>query len=175
MIRRALTIATTAAVAAAAATPAKADIVSASDSHYVLRHEGTTALSPEATWQRLVAPRSWWHPDHTYSGDAENLEFDARAGGLWREEWPGGSVAHGQVLSVIPGKTLRLEAPFGPLQGVGAYTIWTITLEAIDGGTLVVFDESSIGPPSADMAELAKAVDYVKAEAMRRLTGEDGD
>jgi uncharacterized protein YndB with AHSA1/START domain len=175
MIRRALTIAIAAAIAAAAATPALADIVSTSDSHYVLRHEGTTALSPEATWQRLVAPQSWWHPDHTYSGDAENLELDAQAGGLWREEWPGGSVAHGQVLSVIPGKTLRLEAPFGPLQGVGAYTIWTITLEAVDGGTLVVFDESSIGPPSADMAELAKAVDFVKAEAMRRLTGDDGD
>jgi uncharacterized protein YndB with AHSA1/START domain len=175
MIRRALTIAAIAVIAAAVVTPVRADIVSASDSHYVLRHEGTTALSPEATWQRLVAPQSWWHPDHTYSGDADNLDLDARAGGLWREEWPGGSVAHGQVLSVIPGKTLRLEAPFGPLQGVGAYTIWTITLEAIDGGTLVVFDESSIGPPSADMAELAKAVDYVKAEAMRRLTGDDGD
>jgi uncharacterized protein YndB with AHSA1/START domain len=168
MIARALSIAV---LTAAAMTPVRADVVSAADSHYVLRHEGTTPMSPEATWERLVAPASWWHPDHTYSGDAGNLDLDVRAGGLWREEWPGGSVAHGQVVSVIPGKSLRLEAPFGPLQGVGAYTIWTITLEAIDGGTRIVFDESSIGPPSADMAELAKAVDFVKAEAMRRLTG----
>ncbi len=163
------------ALALAVIAPVRADIVSASDSHYVLRHEGTTALSPEATWERLIAPATWWHPDHTYSGDAGNLNLEPRAGGLWREEWPGGSVAHGEVLSVIPGKTLRLDAPFGPLQGVGAYTVWTITLEAIDGGTLVVFDESSIGPQTADMAELAKAVDYVKAEAMRRLTGSGPD
>ncbi len=151
-----------------------ADIVSASDSHYVLRHEGTTSLSPDATWERLISPAAWWHPDHTYSGDAANLDLELRAGGLWREEWEGGSVSHGEVLTVIPGQTLRLEAPFGPLQAIGAYTIWTITLEAVEGGTLVVFEESSIGPPTANMAELAGAVDYVKAEAMRRLTDADG-
>ena len=161
------------AVTLAAAAPIQADIVASSEDYYVLRHEGTTALSPAALWDRLVSPESWWHPDHTYSGDAGNLELELRAGGLWSENWDGGSVAHGQVLAVIPGQSLRLEAPFGTLQGVGAYTIWTITLEAVEGGTLVVFDESSIGPATADMAELAKAVDYVKTEAMRRLTASD--
>jgi uncharacterized protein YndB with AHSA1/START domain len=120
---------------------------------------------------RLLALRDvdWWHPSHTYSGDAANLSLDVRPGGLWKEEWDGGSVAHGHVLFVQPGSTLRLEAPFGPLQSIGAYTIWTITITATDEGSVVVFDEVSTGPPTADMAGLAPAVDRVKAEAIGRL------
>ena len=62
-----------------------------------------------------------------------------------------------------------MEAPFGPLQGLGAYTIWTITITAAEDGSVVLFDEVSSGPPTANMAETAKAVDFVKGEAIRRL------
>ena len=171
MIRR---LSFTILLAAGCTASVNAEIVSASDGYFVLRHEGTTNLSPEATWERLVSPASWWHPDHTYSGDARNLSLQLTAGGLWREEWEGGSVAHGTVVYVDQGKTLRLEAPFGPLQGIGAYVIWTITLEPVAEGTRIVFEESAIGPPAGDYEELAKAVDYVKGEAMRRLTGAAG-
>ena len=155
-----------------AAPSVHADVVSSSATHFVLRHEATTTLTAEATWERLVDPASWWHPDHTYSGDAANLSLELEAGGLWREDWDGGSVAHGRVLMVATGKALRMEAPFGPLQGVGAYTIWTITITPAESGpgSVVIFDEIATGPPTAKLDELAPAVDYVKAEAMRRLT-----
>ncbi len=149
---------------------APAEIVASSESHFVLRHEASSALPAEALWQRLLEPASWWHPDHTYSGSAQNLSLEPRAGGVWRETWDGGSVVHGTVLFVKSGSTLRMNAPFGPLQALGAYTIWTITISPADEGSTVVFDEVSTGPPSAGMAEMAKAVDFVKAEAMRRLT-----
>lgn len=151
---------------------AAAEVVSSSTTHYVLRHEATSARSPEALWERLVAPASWWHPDHTYSGDAANLSLDAKAGGLWLEDWAGGSVAHGEVLLVQRGEVLRMAAPFGPLQGVGAYTVWTITISAADEGSRVVFDEVSTGPATANLAELAGAVDYVKTEAISRLVAD---
>ena len=120
-------------------TMAEAEIVSASDTHFVLRHEASSELTPGDLWQRLTEPAAWWHPDHTYSGHASNLSLDAQAGGLWREDWDGGSVSHGRVLYVDPGRTLRLEAPFGPLQALGAYTIWTITISAGEQGSVVVF------------------------------------
>ena len=151
---------------------AHAEIVESSDSHYVLKHEATSALAPDALWQRLIEPAAWWHPDHTYSGDAGNLTLDPRAGGLWREAWESGSVVHGSVLFVEDGKSIRLFAPFGPLQGLGVYTVWMITLSADGAGTKVVFDEISSGAPSADLDELAKAVDYVKTEAITRLTAD---
>ena len=152
-------------------TTAGADIVSSSDSHYVLRHEAASSLAPDALWQRLIDPASWWHPDHTYSGDANNLTLELEAGGHWREDWDGNSVAHGRVLYVDAAKrTLRMDAPFGPLQGMGAYTVWTITISPIgDDGSLVVFDETSIAPPTDDMEAIAQAVDSVKSVAIRLL------
>ncbi len=150
----------------------RAEIVSASDTHFVLRHEATSTLNAGQLWDRLVQPSSWWHPDHTYSGDSANLSLDANAGGLWREDWEDGSVSHGRVLYVKQGRELRMEAPFGPLQGIGAYTIWTITISVAGNGSKVVFDEVSTAAPGTGMAEMAKAVDSVKGEAIRRLVGE---
>jgi hypothetical protein len=57
-------------------------------------------------------------------------------------------VSHGRVLYVAPGRMLRMEAPFGPLQGLGAYTVWTITISLADGGgATVVFDEVATARP----------------------------
>lgn len=155
---------------------AVADVEATSSTHYVLHHEASSPLEPDALWDRLIEPASWWHPDHTYSGDARNLSLEATAGGLWLETWDGGSVAHGEVLLAREGEMLRMNAPFGPLQGIGAYTIWTISITAVDGGSLVTFDEVASAPPGNDMEQLAGAVDYVKTEAIARLVaGEDAD
>lgn len=149
--------------------PGHGEVVSSSDTHFVLHLEMSSTLPPDRMWERLVNPARWWHPDHTYSGDAGNLTLTAEAGGLWREDWAAGSVAHGEVLYVQEGEILRLEAPFGPLQGLGAYTVWTITIEPAGDGSLVLFDEISSAPPGSKMDEMAKAVDYVKSEAIQRL------
>ncbi len=148
---------------------ARSEIISSSETHFVLRHEATSLLPPSTIWERLVQPADWWHPEHTYSGDAKNLSLDLQAGGLWREDWKGHSVQHGRVLFVDPEKVLRLEAPFGPLQGSGAYTVWTITISATESGSTVVFDEAAMAAPSARLDQLASAVDFVKSEALRRL------
>ncbi len=67
----------------AACMPVSAEVVSSSDTHFVLRHESASSLSSDDLWQRLITPSSWWHPDHTYSGDVANLSLQAKAGGLW--------------------------------------------------------------------------------------------
>ncbi len=150
---------------------ASADIVSSSPSHYELSLQMRSSLSPEEMWARLIQPAEWWSPNHTYSGDAANLSLDPRAGGLWREDWTGGSVTHGDVLLVIEGEQLRLNAPFGPLQGMGVNVVWTITVgEGPAGGSVVTFDEVATGGPASRLDEIAPAVDAVKAEALQRLT-----
>ncbi len=157
------------ALAVLAANDATAEITEASATHFVLRHEAHSALAADVLWRRLLKPADWWHPDHTYSGNAANLTLEARAGGLWREDWEGGSVEHGRVVFIKPGEQLRLNAPFGPLLEIGAYTIWTISIRPDGDGSKVVFDEVANAPPSANMEEMAKAVDFVKGEAIRRL------
>lgn len=149
----------------------EADVKSASDTHFKLNLVAESPLPPEKLWQRLSEPSSWWHPDHTYSGDAQNLTLELRAGGLWAENWDGGSVEHGRVVLVQQGRMLRMVAPFGPLQGSGMHVIWTISLEPLaeGDGTKVVFEEIASGPHLTGLDKLAQAVDGVKREALERL------
>jgi len=149
---------------------ATADVVEASPERYVLRQEASSDIAPDALWARLVNPASWWHPDHTYSGDAANLSLDLQAGGQWREDWAAGSVVHGRVLLVQNGSVLRLDAPFGPLQDIAVTVVWTITITPDGDGSRVVFDEIANGTAGAKLDALAPAVDFVKTEAIRRLT-----
>lgn len=157
-------------MAASLSTAATAEIVEAKPERYVLKQEATSSMSAEDLWARLIKPETWWHPDHTYSGKSENLSLDLQAGGLWREDWDGGSVSHGTVIYVKPGSTLRMNAPFGPLQEIAVNVVWTITLTPTDGGTKVTFDEIANGTEGAALDKLAPAVDFVKTEAIKRLT-----
>jgi uncharacterized protein YndB with AHSA1/START domain len=146
-----------------------ADVVSSSADHYKLSHKASSSMAPDALWQKLIQPAIWWHPDHTYSGDSSNLSLDLRAGGHWSEQWADNSVLHGVVLSVDKGKLLRLNAPFGPLQGMAVTVIWTIRIEADGDGSVVMFEELANGVSTSKLDELAGAVDGVKSEALARL------
>lgn len=146
-----------------------ADVVRSGADHYVLRQVARSDLSPDAVWARLIDPSQWWADDHTFSGDAANVSLDLQAGGLWREDWDGGSVAHGRVLLVTPNTKLRLDAPFGPLQGMGVTVVWTITMTPEGAGTRVVFDEVAHGGADSGLDAMAPIVDAVKAEALQSL------
>ena len=153
-----------------AALPASAEIIASSSDHYTLRHEATSTLSPEDMWDRLIQPDTWWHPDHTYSGTSEHLWLNPQAGGLWLESWDGNSVEHGRVLTLMEGQYIRLDAPFGPLQEMAVNVVWTITIEPDGDGTRVIFDEVANGSAASKLDEVAPAVDFVKQEAINRLT-----
>lgn len=137
--------------------------------HFTLKHEARSELAPKAVWKRLIKPASWWHPDHSYSGDAKNLSLKLKAGGLWREKWSGGDVAHGEILYIKPGEQLRLNAPFGPMQGMAVNAVWTITLTPDGKGTKITFDEVVNGTKDSGLDKLAPAVNFVKSEAIKRL------
>lgn len=152
------------------AAMADAKVLAVSDSGFRLAHEEVSPLGTTDLWQRLMVPARWWDPAHTYSGDAGNLSMGDRAGAYWREDWPGGSVIHGQVLMVSEGRQLVLSAPFGPLMGTGARCIWTITLAPAEGGgTLVSSTHVVVGAPDTDLRLLAGPVDQVMGNGIRRL------
>src|SRR5512142_3593171 len=82
---------------------------------------------PETVYQRLLAVGNWWGSDHTFSGDAHNLSFEAKAMGCWCEKLPnGGGVRHMQVVNVMPGKMLVMTGGLGPLHSMGATGSMTI-------------------------------------------------
>ena len=146
-----------------------AEIKSSSQAHFELFHQAKSSIPPTELWQRLIKPSQWWHPDHSYSGNADNLSLEAEAGGEWREDWSSGSVVHGRILYIEHGKQLRLSAPFGPLQQKAVSAIWTITIQPDETGSLVTFEETVNGTNQSQLDKLAPAVDYVKDQALKRL------
>lgn len=125
---------------------------------------------PADVWRSLTQLPRWWSNDHTYSGQASNMSLDAQAGGCWCERWgDGNSVAHGQVVLVQPGRTLRLYANVGPLQELPVNGVLTFTIAMQEAKTILRMTYRVSGGPDAGMEKLAPLVDQVMGQQFRRL------
>jgi hypothetical protein len=113
---------------------------------------------------------SWWNGEHTYSGDARNMSMDARPGGCWCEQLPGGGgVEHGRVVYVVPGETIRLSSSLGPLQEWGAIGSMTWHLVETSGVTTVQLSYGVGGFFDGGFEQIAPPVEDVLTEQLQRL------
>jgi uncharacterized protein YndB with AHSA1/START domain len=125
---------------------------------------------PAATYRDLVRLPRWWDPEHTWSGSARNLSLEPRAGGCFCEKLAdGGSVQHARVVFAQPGKLLRLEGAFGPLQEMPVQAVLTFTLAPDGPGTRVTMTYRAAGQFTMDTARLAPLVDQVLNSQLERF------
>lgn len=154
----------------AAAVGARAEVAKASPTGFQLVYRAEVQATPAHVWRTLIQLPSWWSDRHTYSGQASNMSFDAQAGGCWCERWADGrSVEHGRVVLVLPERTLRVFASLGPLQELAVQGVWTHTLTATDGKTVLQAGYRVAGDADAALDKLAPVVDRVMGEQFRRL------
>jgi hypothetical protein len=78
-------------------------------------------------------------------------------------------VAHGQVVLVQPGRTLRLYANVGPLQELPVNGVLTFTIAMQEAKTILRMTYRVSGGPDAGMEKLAPLVDQVMGQQFRRL------
>lgn len=171
------------ALACLSATPAHAEVTARGDNGFAVSHKVAVSVDPDEAFAMLRTPAKWWAKDHTWTGNAENLYMDAQAGGCFCELIPNevttesgapqrtlrGSVQHMQILYVDPGKLMRLSGALGPMQGEAMTGTLTVTLAAVNGGTLVKFDYVIGGFTRIPVDQLAPAVDAVMGEQASRL------
>lgn len=113
---------------ALSAGAASAEVVNRSENGFTLTYERAVTASDAAILEALGDPAVWWSDAHTYSGSAANLSVDLRPGGCWCEALPGGGVKHAETLLVWPAERMvSFEAPFGPLRGIGADAVLTVS------------------------------------------------
>lgn len=165
------------AAAFALAAPARAELVRNDDDGFTIIAVAESTADPAMLWQRMIAPSSWWNPSHTWSGNADNMSFEPRAGGCWCEEVAdGGSVQHGQIVAFEPARRrVLMRAELGPLQAmpVNGWLEWTV--EARAGGGSTVRWRYSVTGRGSDAAGwgpdswLPGAVDAVISEQIGRL------
>jgi hypothetical protein len=77
---------------------AAADVASMGSSGFEIHRLAHIAAAPALVYAALIAPARWWDPQHTYSGQAENLTLDARAGGYSKDGFESLSKAVDNVL-----------------------------------------------------------------------------
>jgi uncharacterized protein YndB with AHSA1/START domain len=153
------------------AASAPAAVTDSSSGGFSVRHTVEIDASAAEVYRALTKQVSrWWHPDHTFSGDAGNLRMEARGGGCFCEKLDGaGEVRHMAVVYADPGKMLRLSGGLGPLQQVAVAGSMTFTLTEAEGKTTLEFTYTVGGYRPGGLKEWAGAVDGVLGIQIQRL------
>lgn len=150
--------------------PAHAEVIDQSEHGFSVRHQVTTSATPNQLYDALVNDvRQWWNPDHSYTGESENLRIDARVGGCFCEQLAGGSMQHMAIIYADRGKLLRMHGGLGPLQQIaaGGPLDWQIEKSA-DGAKLTVTYHVG-GYLKGGLRSWAAPVDGVIGEQVQRL------
>src|SRR6476469_8672013 len=146
-------------LAVAAASPASAEIVSASANGLEVRRTVEVAMPPAAAFARFGKVGTWWSGDHTYSGEAGNLSLSLRPGGCWCEKLPnGGGVEHMRVAYVEPGDRVVLTGALGPLLYLATTGVMDVQFKPTAKGTQVTFDYRAAGFFSGAADKIAPGV-----------------
>ncbi len=144
-------------------TSALATVTDSTSSGFTSRHELSVKVSPERVFHYFANNiGQWWDSDHTYSGNAQNLSIDPKAGGLFLEKLAsGGTVRHMAVVYADPGKLLRMEGGLGPLQQFPVNGVMTLTITEKQGETLITLTYTVGGYVTGGLAKLSGLVDQV--------------
>src|SRR5271170_4227176 len=73
-----------------AADRTSAEVTDATPGGFTVSESAHIAAPSDKVYAALVTPQHWWSGKHTFSGNAANLTFDAKAGGCWCEAMPDG-------------------------------------------------------------------------------------
>lgn len=153
----------------AAAAPAAAEVVSASNNGFELRFVKQVSGDPAAAMQRFSHIGRWWSAEHTYSGQASNLSLELEPGGCFCERLPGGGgVEHLRVSVVVPGEKLVLSGGLGPLLYEGTAGVMDVSFKPASGGSEVSLVYRAAGFATGGAGKLAPLVDKVLSEQLDR-------
>lgn len=147
-----------------------AAVADSSAAGFLVHHETVIHAPAADVYTAITNVGSWWDGAHSWSGRAENLSIDPRAGGCFCEKLPNGSVQHMTVVYADPGKQMRLAGGLGPLQGLAASGAMTFALKGGDDGTRVSLDYMVGGYMPGGIGALAHPVDGVLGIQFARLT-----
>jgi len=169
---------------ALAVQPARADIVTRSETGFVVRLASEVTAPPAEAWKTILTPAQWWQSQHTFSGDAANLKLDPQVGGCFCEVLPPpdgapatqkpGGVQHMRVVYIEPPRAMRLVGALGPLQSEALAATMTITVKPTDKGSRILFEYVVGGFMRYKVDEIAPAVDRMLSAQLTSLAGKLG-
>ena len=150
---------------------ARADVVSAAPGSLVVRTIVEVTAAPDAVYDALTARvGEWWSATQTWSGNAQNLSIDARAGGCFCEKLSsGGTVQHMQIVWAERGTLLRMSGAPGPLQESPVIATMSWRLTKTTAGTRIEFTFAAAGYLPVGFDKIADSADQAFAVLVNRL------
>lgn len=156
-------------LAAFAAAPASAEVVSANPNGFEVRQSVQLVVPVSRAYAVFGQVGGWWDKEHTYSGESANLRLVLQPGGCFCERIPdGGGVEHLRVAVVQPNERIVLTGSLGPLIYEATAGTMDVRFERIAGGSRVTLTYRVAGFANGGAAEMAPLVDRVLGEQMRR-------
>jgi uncharacterized protein YndB with AHSA1/START domain len=152
--------------------PLAAEVQDAATTGFTSLNTAEIAAPVDQVFAAFLAIEHWWHPDHTYWGDAAGLYLEPRVGGFFGERQldGDGEVHHAEILWLDPQKGLRLQGGFGPLQQHALHAVLTVGLSQTESGTTDVSFKYAVGGyVPGGVADWAPVVDGVLQQQLSRL------
>ena len=157
-------------LALAFASPAGAEVVSASSNGFEVRETVSLDEPPAEAFAAFGRIGSWWSGEHSYSGSAANMSLALVPGGCFCERLAnGGGVQHMHVTYVEPNKRVILTGSLGPLLFLSTTGVMDVTFERARDGTRLVLDYRVAGFFNGGADKIAPAVDTVLREQVTNL------
>ena len=150
---------------------AQAEVTRSLDDAFSVKHSAPVQAPNAEVFSAMTQRISeWWHPDHSWSGDAANFYFTPGAGGCFCERLPnGGSVEHLHVIYFAPTTQIRFTGALGPLAPMGLLGTMNWRIEESEDGRKLVFEYHVIGRAPGGTPQLAPIVDGVIGQQHTRL------
>ena len=151
--------------------PARAGVADSSAAGFTVTNTVVVRVTSDDAYRAAATELgSWWNPEHTYSGNAQNMSIDVAGTGCFCEKLDnGGYVRHMTVVYAHPGKTLRLSGGLGPVQELGATGVLTFEFKPANVGTAIELTYTVGGYRPGGLGALAPVVDRVLSEQLDRL------
>jgi len=136
-----------------------------------IKIERQVNVNKAQAYQQFIKVGQWWHPDHTWFGNAQNLSIDANVGGCFCEINADQQAMHMTVSYVEPNNEIKMLGGLGPLQMMGVNGGMSWKFEAIDENrTKIIFQYQVVGYLNGGLEKLAPIVDSVQNVQLTRLS-----
>jgi hypothetical protein len=157
-------------LAVATASPAAAEVTSSGPTSFEVQRKAVVAAAPAAVFAQIGRVGEWWNLEHSYSGKAENMHVDLRAGGCFCETFgQGASIEHMRVIYADPATGIRMQGGLGPLQSEAVIGTLSWSFKPVAGGTELTQSYAAAGNFKAGGERMAPIVDQVLGDQFDRL------
>jgi hypothetical protein len=149
---------------------AHADVLSSGPNGFEINIERTAMVDAQTAYAQFLRVDEWWHPEHTWFGDASGLYIEPNVGGCFCEKSTDKAALHMTVSYIVPGKEVRMVGGLGPLQMMGVHGGMSWRFVAVgDSETKIIQHYQVSGFAKDGLAGLAPVVDQVQTLQHERL------